>query len=79
MEYEVDVFYTSMDLLDALEKNPERGLGPKFVLLVADEASYTSMLNMNHMLIRVPLHWSSTAEAEGKKRLQSFDERYYGF
>ena len=80
--YDNCILYDPMEKRESLEKleeQPERGLGPKLVLLTADEASYTSMLNMNHMLIRIPMHRSGAAEAESKKRLQCFDERYIGW
>ena len=62
--------------LEETEKSPERGIGLKLVFSMADEASYTSMLNMNHMLIRVPLHRSEAFSTENKKTLHCHDERF---
>jgi Na+-driven multidrug efflux pump/anti-sigma regulatory factor (Ser/Thr protein kinase) len=62
--------------LEAHEKDPERGLGLKLVFSMADEATYTSMLNMNHMLIRVPMHRSGAAQKAGNRELNCVDERF---
>jgi two-component sensor histidine kinase len=62
--------------LEAHEKDPERGLGLKLVFSMADEATYTSMLNMNHMLIRVPLRDRGAAPKAGKQGLICVDERF---
>lgn len=51
------------------------GLGLKLVFSMADEATYTSMLNMNHMLIRVPLRDRGASPKAGKQALTCVDER----
>jgi anti-sigma regulatory factor (Ser/Thr protein kinase) len=62
--------------IEERESDPARGLGLKLVFSMADEASYTSMLNMNHMLIRVPMHGSGAAPSATKKALALIDERF---
>ena len=53
--------------LEQMEASPERGLGLKLVFSMAEEAGYTSMLNMNHMLIRVPMQGGGKAAGERRK------------
>lgn len=60
--------------LEQMEADPERGLGLKLVFSMAEEADYTSMLNMNHMLIRLPLKGGGRA-AGARKKLDCHDER----
>ena len=62
--------------IEEREKDPERGLGLKLIFAMADEASYTSLLNMNHMLIRLPLRGSAASSEKGKKTLTCYDERF---
>lgn len=61
--------------MEKMEESPERGLGLKLVFAMADEASYTSMMNMNHMLIRLPMKGSGRTADKGRRKLQCFDER----
>lgn len=53
--------------LEQMEAGPERGLGLKLVFSMAEEAGYTSMLNMNHMLIRIPMKGGGKAAGERRK------------
>lgn len=59
--------------LEQMEASPERGLGLKLVFSMAEEAGYTSMLNMNHMLIRLPMRDGGTSGE--RKKLDCHDER----
>jgi len=56
--------------LEETQSKPESGLGLKLVFSMADEASYTSMLNMNHMLIRVPMHSAKQSSLNTPKKLE---------
>ena len=62
--------------IEEREDDPARGLGLKLIFSMADEASYTSMLNMNHMLIRVPMRGNGSAPSETRKKPACFDERF---
>ena len=59
--------------LERMEASPERGLGLKLVFTMAEEASYTSMLNINHLLIRLPIKGGRTTGE--RKKLSCHDER----
>lgn len=61
--------------LEQMEAGPERGLGLKLVFSMAEEASYTTMLNMNHMLIRLPMEGGGRKAAGERKKLDCHDER----
>ena len=77
--YDNCVLFDPAEKLKSLEehgKDPESGLGLKLVFSMADEADYTSLLNMNHMLIRFSLHADKTSRAAGPETLTCSDERY---
>ena len=62
--------------LEVREESSEGGLGLRLVFAMAEEASYTSMLNMNYMLIRVPMHGNGAPSGAGKQELRCVDERF---
>ena len=56
------------------ERSPGSGIGLRLVFSMADEASYTSMLNMNHMLVRMRMNGSGATRGAGE--LAVYDERF---
>ena len=77
--YDNCVLFDPAEKLKRLEesgKGPESGLGLKLVFSMADEASYTSLLNMNHMLIRISMHSDGAPRDAEPKELVCLDERY---